>query len=84
MLMWTAATSSRTEAEESRHLRHAARALPGDAPAAVAAKEAHEGFSVWHEVRHPGAARCHRTGVVKEIFPRGKESVFLLSYLISS
>jgi hypothetical protein len=57
---WTAATSRRMEAEESRH---APRALPGNAPAAAIAKEAHEGVSGPGEVRHPSAARRHRTGV---------------------
>jgi hypothetical protein len=39
---WTVATSSQTVAEESRHHRHATRALPDDVPAAAAAKVAPE------------------------------------------
>jgi hypothetical protein len=38
-------------------------ALPDNALAAAAAKEAHKGVSGPDKVRHPGAARRHRTGV---------------------
>jgi hypothetical protein len=57
---------SQTSAEEGRHRRHAAQALPSDALAAAVAEGAREGGLGGGPRCLPGAARHHRMGVREE------------------